>query len=193
MQRLKPLKVPWQVSPSTPFLKLVAAEVDDEYPTQIIFAANFGLRAKEIQQQDVGFTHAVRTTNPHLESGERSNKESATFSLVRMDFRGGLWARMSPAFSDREVLSQREFDTSLIPYSTRPGNLEVWLQDFQSFWLKSGNCPDPGAYTVESSAWVESLKLTGFEHFVIQGRDAYIEVLAREWKWNEIQKLPESW
>jgi len=191
MQRLKPLKVPWQVSPSTPYLKLVSHELSGEFPTQVIFVANFGLRLTGVQKTDLSLTRVFQASDPHLHSLKADN-DSAT-SLVRMDFRGGMWARITPAFSDREVLNPRAFDVSLIPYSNPSNDVGVWLQDFQSFWLKSGSCPDPGVYTVESSEWIESLDLTGFEHYVIQGHDAFIEVLAKDWKWDEIQKLPESW
>jgi len=100
---------------------------------------------------------------------------------------------MSPAYSEREVLDPQEFDTTLIPYSSPPSDVGSWLRDFQSLWMKSGNCPDPCAYMVESSQWVNRLALHDFKHFLIQGHDAYAEVLARGWKWEEIQKLPEEW
>lgn len=192
MQRLNPVKVPWQVSPSTPFLKLLAGEPHSEHPTQVVFVANFGLRAERTPRQEVGFPSAVQAVNPHHLPSE-AGKESKTHSLVRIEFREGIWARISPAFSDREVIDPREFDSAQIPYSSPPNDVGVWLQDFQSLWMKSGNCPDPCAYTVESSQWISHLGLNGFEHFLIQGHDAYVEVLARGWKWEEIQKLPKWW
>jgi len=191
MQRLKPLKVPWQVSPSTPFLRLLAEE-SGKCQTQVIFVASFGLRAETTERQEAGFRSATKAINPH-ELADSDSEKSKTHSLVRLSFEGGLWARISPAFSDREMINPHEFDTSLIPYSNQPDDVGVWLKDFQSLWMKSGRCPDPGAYVVEPSQWISSLGLKGFEHFLIQGHDAFIEVLARHWKWEEIKKLPDWW
>jgi hypothetical protein len=91
------------------------------------------------------------------------------------------------------VVNPQEFDLSLIPYASPPNDVGAWLRNFQSLWMKSGDCPDPGAYKVESSRWIDRLALEGFEHFLIEGHDAYVEVLARGWKWEETQKLPEWW
>src|SRR5688572_2983082 len=192
MQRLIPLKVPWQVSPSTPFLRLFSAESQPENPTQVVFIAYFGLRSERTAKQDVGYPNASKAANPH-ELHSKSGEESNTDSLVKIEFQDGMWIRMSPAFSDREVLNPREFDDSLIPYSSPPTDVGAWLRDFQSLWMKSGNCPDPCAYTIEPSQWAKSQSLTGFEHLLIQGHNAYIEILARGWKWEEIKKLPAWW
>jgi hypothetical protein len=192
MQKLNPLKVPWSVSPSTPFLRLLATESQPETPTQIVFVAYFGLRSERTTRQGLGFECAPQVSDPHQLATQPGN-ESKTDSLVRIQFKDGLYARMSPAFSDGEVVNPRDFDASLIPYSNPPNDVGVWLRDFQSLWMKSGNCPDPCAYTVESSRWISDLALTGFEHFLVQGHDAYIEVLARDWKWEEINKLPDWW
>lgn len=189
MQRLIPLKVPWQVSPSTPFLRLFAGELSSTHPTQVVFVAHFGLREGRSDQQKLGFFDAECAVDP-LRLAIASEKESRVYSLVRMEFKGGVGCRMSPAFSDREVLNAKEFDPSLVPYSNGITNIGGWLSDFQSLWLKSGNCPDPCVYTIESSDWLQTIGLEGLEHFVIKGHDAYIEVLARNWKWEEIDKLP---
>lgn len=191
MQRLRPLKVPWQVSPSTPFLRLLATEQQEECPTQITFVAHFGLNERT-DQQGIGFEKASQASNPYQTVVE-NGKESKSHSLVKIEFQAGCWARMSPAFSGREVLNPHEFDSSLIPYSSLPTDIGAWVRDFQSLWMKSGNCPNPGAYTIEFSEWIERVGYADFQHFLIKGHDAYIEVLARDWKWEEIQKLPQSW
>ena len=180
------------MSPSAAFLRLFAAESNAEHPTRVVFVANFGLRAETTPQPKIGLASASQAVYPYQLSGKQE-RESKTHSLVSIEFQDGLWARISPAFSDREVLNPREFDVARIPYSKPPSDVGVWLRDFQSLWIKSGNCPDPRAYTVEPSSWINSLSLTGFEHFLIQGHDAYVDVLARGWKWSEIQKLPEWW
>ena len=192
MQRLTPLKVPWQVSPSTPFLRLLATESNGDQPTQLVFAAYFGLKAGRTTRQEVGFATAAKASNPH-NIVSKSREESETDSLVKIEFQDGLWSRFSPAFSDREILNPKKFDFSLIPYSDPPSDVGTWLRDFQSLWLKAGNCPDPRAYIVESSAWIDELRLEGFKHFLVEGHDAYAEILARDWKWEEVRKLPQWW
>jgi hypothetical protein len=192
MQYLNRLKVPWQVSPSTPFLRLQAAEPSDGALTQVIFVAHFGLRGDQTASEELAFSSAPQAANPH-ELPSRVQKESNTHSLVRIEFRDGLWARFSPSFSDREVLDPMKFNCSLIPCLDPSNDIGRWVRDFQSLWMKSGECPDPGAYVVESSDWIEQLSMGGFQHFLIQGHDAYAEVLARGWKWEEIRRLPESW
>lgn len=192
MQRLIPLEVPWQVSPSTPFLRLLAEESGSGHPTQITFVGHFGLRSGGTTDPDVGFATSLKASSPY---GLSSQAEpcSKTHSVVRIEFEAGMWVRMSPAYSDRVVIDPHEFDDSFLPYSGLTADVETWLRNFHSHWLKSGNCPDPGAYFVESSQWAAHHSRSGFRHFLIKGHDAYIEVLARDWKWEEIQKLPDWW
>ncbi len=55
-------------------------------------------------------------------------------------------------------------------------------------WRETGNCPDPGFYVAKQSAWLESLPLffrQDFRHYVVDGRDGYVELIAREFKWRE--------
>jgi hypothetical protein len=171
---------------------LLAAESAGDEPTQAIFAAHFGLRGETTTLEEIGFSNAVLANNPHQASSDSKGRPKA-HSLVKVVFRNGLWVRFCPAFSDHEVLDPREFDCSMIPYSSTPNDIGAWLRDFQSLWMKSGNCPNPGAYTVESSEWVSRLSVAGFVHFLIKGHDAYVEVLANDWKWEEVKKLPSWW
>jgi hypothetical protein len=192
MQRLNPLQVPWQVSPSTPFLRLIAAESSEDCPTRITFVANFGLLAEPIRNQEVGFRSVVQSVDPYALS-DKSALKSKTHCLVMMEFQGSSASRISPSHSDREVIDPKKFDFSSIPSANYSKGVAAWLRDFRSLWAKTGNCPDPRAYSVEDSQWQESRGGSGLRHFLIQGHDAYVEVLARGWKWEEIQKLPEWW
>ena len=126
MQRLNSLKTPWQVSPSTPFLRLLATECAGDQPTQVTFVAHFGLRGEQTPSQEIGFSGTTIAANPYKVTSEPEG-ESKTHSIVKIEFREGLWARFSAAFSDREVLDPREFDSSLIPYSGTPTDIGSWL------------------------------------------------------------------
>ena len=184
-QRLRPFAVPWMVSPSVPNLRLFACEDGIASPTYVRFFAYFALRAGTgpgtTESQRVGFSTAEIATDP-----DTCCLQDAADGLVEITFEAGSRARFSPAFSDRHVLNPEEFDDSAIPYSAVPVDVEAWQADFQSQWLKTGNCPDPGAYLVESSEWLANLNLRGCEHIVIEGHDAYVEVIAKSWRGREI-------
>jgi hypothetical protein len=180
-QRLRPLTVPWMVSPSVSNLRLITCEDCVAAPTHVRFFAHFGLRAETTTSQRVGFPTAEIAIDPGT-----CCLQDAADGLVEIAFEWCLWTRTSPAFSDRHVLNPDEFDESAIPYSVPPADIEAWQRDFQSLWLKTGNCPDPRAYLVESSAWLATLNLHGYEHIVIEGHDAFVEVLAKSWQWREV-------
>jgi hypothetical protein len=55
-------------------------------------------------------------------------------------------------------------------------------------WRETGSCPDSGFYVAKRSAWLESLPnffRPDFRHYVVDGRDGYVELIAREFKWRE--------
>ena len=55
-------------------------------------------------------------------------------------------------------------------------------------WRETGNCPDPGFYVAKQSAWLESLPdffRRDLRHYVVDGRDGYVELIARNFNWRE--------
>lgn len=193
MQRLRPLSVPWQVSPSTPFLRLIAAEASSDQPTQVGFVGHFALRDKAEAKKSIAFSGGSEASNPYeIEIADDDGNPKA-HAIVKIEFDSGLWVRISPSYSDRQVLDPEHFDDSLLPGSNPPEDVQRWLNDFQSLWLKSGTCPDPGAYVVEQSGWKREVGAGDFTHYLIEGHDAYIEVLAQDWKWEEVSQLPDWW
>lgn len=178
-QRLKPLIVPWMVSPSVPQLQLSVAEDGESAVVQ--FIAFFALRAEWTGNQQIGFTHVEVVDRP-IESFP-NNPE---YAIVRMTFEKVAWAHIAPAFGDRDVLNPDEFDDSLVPFSGPFTDVGEWLRDFHSLWRNTGDCPDPGAYVVESSLRLASLNLPEYTHIVVQGHDEYVEVIAQRWEWHEV-------
>jgi hypothetical protein len=178
-QRLRPLVVPWMVSPSVPQLRLSTVEGGQTAAVQ--FIAHFALRGEWTDNQRIGFPQAEVVRSPI-----ESPLNDPAYGLVGLTFQQVAWAHKSPAFSDREVLNPEEFDASAIPYSTPSADVGAWLRDFQSLWLKTGNCPDPRAYLVDSSLRLANLNLQGYKHIVIEGHDEYVEVIAQNWHWHEI-------
>jgi hypothetical protein len=55
-------------------------------------------------------------------------------------------------------------------------------------WNATGHCPDSGFYVATKSAWLLSLPdffQTDFRHYVIDGRDGYVELIAGRFTWRE--------
>src|SRR5437868_6158973 len=109
MQTLLPVRVPWQVSPSTSFLRLSVAETQE--PTYVTCVAHFGLEHEDDSelardQDDVQFVTMA---------GLELRDASGPYQLVRLTFDAGAWARMYPGYSDAEVVKEDAYDWSAIP------------------------------------------------------------------------------
>jgi len=55
-------------------------------------------------------------------------------------------------------------------------------------WRETGRCPDPGFYVAKQSAWLEGLPghfRPDFKQYVVDGRDGYVELIARRFRWRE--------
>lgn len=68
------------------------------------------------------------------------------------------------------------------------GKMADYLDWRQKMWLSSGYCPDSGFYLAAQSAWLCSLPdeyQKAAHHYVLDGRDGYVELIARGFKWRE--------
>ncbi len=55
-------------------------------------------------------------------------------------------------------------------------------------WREIGHCPDPGFYVAMQSAWLDGLSnffRRDFRHYVVDGRDGFVELIARRYRWRE--------
>jgi hypothetical protein len=55
-------------------------------------------------------------------------------------------------------------------------------------WREPGSCPTPHFYVAKQSSWLASLPdffRRDFRHYVVDGRDGYVELIARRFKWRE--------
>jgi len=55
-------------------------------------------------------------------------------------------------------------------------------------WRRTGYCPDSGFYVAKQSAWISSLQDSceaDDRHYVLDGRDGYVELIARYFRWWE--------
>lgn len=186
-QRLRPVKVPWQISPSASFLKLLAFESASDGPAQVSFVAHFGLFEQLPESESPSVSNSITTAaSPHENTELEHWDGSAVYQLVRVSFERGLWIRMLPGYGDSDVLDPMAFDASALPLQDlSPANLEEMRRGFWQQWTASGFCPDPRMYEVEGSDWLEELHLgaKGYRHIVICGHDAFIEVIAKSWNW----------
>lgn len=181
-QKLVPLGVPWLVSPSTPYLRLIASEGKT---TEVTFVAYFGV-ADEKPHSDVVFTSVEIVENPYF-SSEQLDDESSASRVVKLEFQQGLWVRMYPAYSDREVVNPYLFapSSSWSDFNPELDDIDTWLLSFKQEWIRTSICPDPGFYEVKNSFWLQEVKLdeSRYKHFLVKGHDAYVEILARNWSW----------
>ncbi len=192
--RLVPVEVPWQISPSTPFLRLISSEVVENGATQVQFVAHFGL---EDSQGDASELHrsVVVVADPGDLHDQSQSPIQSPYRRVRILFERGLWSRMCPAYSDSEVVKESKYDWSAVVGRYKSGeDPPTWLRRFKVTWLDTSICPDPGMYEVENSPWlreIESVEGSKEElrHYLFLGHDAYVEVLAEGWTWKAERDL----
>ncbi len=185
-QRLLPLAVPWKVSPSTPFLRLRVEE--SGAPTSVSFVAHFALFDDPSARDDRRSAEIVLQPDDAI---EEQGPKIGPYQLVVVTFKAGIWARWSPAYGDSDVIHESLYDWSAVPFRYREGeDVGEWLRRFRGEWIKTGLCPIPGIYEVENSKWRQNVA-SGYRHFLIEGHDAYVEVLAEDWSWKSLRVLRE--
>src|SRR5262245_25560919 len=55
-------------------------------------------------------------------------------------------------------------------------------------WRDTGICPDSGFYVAMESDWLRSARMKygdAPKHFILEGRDSYIEIIAESFSWRE--------
>ncbi|GDY12938.1 hypothetical protein LBMAG53_18160 [Planctomycetota bacterium] len=95
------------------------------------------------------------------------------------------YLRVSPAYSDREVISRIEYDHSNVPENSSVIEMDNYLKRFQEKWRESGLCPDPNIYFVEQSSWIPTIPAynqTNINHILLVSEDCYVEILCRKWQ-----------
>jgi hypothetical protein len=68
------------------------------------------------------------------------------------------------------------------------GDMRDYLEWRRNKWQKDGVCPTPGFYVARESEWLQSLPeffQKDFRHYVVDGRDGYVELIAQSFKWRE--------
>ncbi len=184
--RLRPVRVPWAISPSVPYLRV--QESGGGLPQFATFIAHFPYQPPD--QEAAGSEARLRIVNDPGVFVPANDAEAARFRLVRVNFEGGSRYRTLPAFSDSEVVREADYDWSLVP-GLRPGEaIDRYLRRLREDWNRSGISPDPRMYEVERSKWVAESGLSpGIRHLLLLGHDEFVEVLATAWSWEPGQAV----
>lgn len=139
-------------------------------------------------------THAEETSVCHVAAyvffGPLKNfeedPENPGCRRICIDFEMGLWSKFSPAYSERETVRTEDFDWSQVPFSEPVTDTGRYLREFEGWWRERGQCPNPQAYEVRGSTWPKEVgaERLALRHFLLVGADAYVEVLAKNWKYS---------
>jgi len=68
------------------------------------------------------------------------------------------------------------------------GDTNAYIDWRHRTWIETGNCPDSGFYVARQSEWIPTLPgffQRGFQHYVVDGRDGYVELVATQFTWQE--------
>lgn len=115
-------------------------------------------------------------------------------SRMRFVFRSGVLARLSPAYSDREVVKESDYDWSSVPRLDPGPSYHDSVRRLQELEKSTGLCPDPNVYDVVGSPLlVNHDHRVGREqqylhHYLVLGHDAYVDVLATGWHDEELSE-----
>jgi hypothetical protein len=185
--RLRPIQIPWQVSPSTPFLRLITEESAGSALVEL--CADFGPRYRSSRSESE--IPLVVEPPPHDAAIEQTSG-LARYRWMRLKFDGIRQACLSSPASEHDVIDEARFDwTELASARWAPGEDPVaFNKRMLREWMDTAVAPDPGFYEVADSSRVANAD-SGPRHFLIRGHDAYIEVVANGYTSIEVRDLPD--
>ncbi len=137
-------------------------------------------------------THADTDTLPEcsVEFGAMIVRPTGPYEQfwVRVDFELAAFASAKPRRDDEPL-------ADVTGYDIVPRRRVHDAGDRDAEWLRSGTCPDPGVYFSTDSALLAASRVPWSErqrtnkppeaavHFLLDGRDAYLEILAAGFSW----------
>ena len=166
MPKLDPLKVPWQISPSTPHLGVNTRSLD-------------------------GVNHGFVTFMGFLGENTRLYAEHGAYCQIAVILDCIVGVRMYPDFSPEDSARLESYDWKSIPeYYGNDGSLGSHVKQFHEHWNATDTCPDPSAYLVCDSEWLRRLGFSSndpshlrFQHYLFLGNDYNIEIIAKSFRW----------
>jgi hypothetical protein len=112
---------------------------------------------------------------------------------VKVEFELAAFASARPHRDDEDLADVSGYDIVPRRRDERSG-LRGYRNDAE--WLRTGVCPDPSFYFSTDSTWLEAERQSWSErqrsgrpsedavHFLLDGRDGYVEVLASGFTWD---------
>ena len=184
--KLIPVLVPWRITSAVPVLSITIIEMNSITVSFQSFLGPINPYTGEIDEE-------VRLVENEFASlGYRNSPEVR----VELTFPFTTDVRINPCISEGRVIDYDLYDTSgLLPALTSDFNR--YAQEGFQIWKATGYCPTPRMYSIEPSAWLESLTEQGYQyhlgerpakHYMILGEDMWIEILAKEWSWKLAQQ-----
>lgn len=102
---------------------------------------------------------------------------------IEISFEGAWFARCGPKLDNDDITSIGYGVTGAYDGASRS-----YLEWRKMQWRQTGFCPDSGFYVATRSDWQETAHASGWQklnHYVLDGRDGYVEVLAERFRWRE--------
>ena len=166
MPRLRPINAPWMISTAAPEIGFRVKSQEGLFHGYVDFLALF-TPPKAWRGGDDRYYHVVVVFD----------------SIVSL--------RMSPEFSGIDRSRWHGYDWGAVPGAVDDnGESESRLNQLDEQWEWTGVCPDPRAYVIEDSDWLVQLGFTSdlpdslrVDHYLLMGRDHYIEIIAKSMRW----------
>ena len=132
----------------------------------------------------VTLKHTETDTEPEctivLGGGRMSEKGQLDSRRVEIDFEMCHHARTRPLNGGVKTI-----------YPVEPsydGHYTGYLDWLRREWNATGLCPNPGFFVATESEWLSTLPdadQEGRQHYVVVGRDGYVELIAERFRWRE--------
>jgi hypothetical protein len=189
--RLIPIPMPWLVDEKHPDVCLVTSESPDTHPTEVYvhvaMLADGPHAGQEFQpgesmaQPGPGGVINISARPPQWGPGP-----VVAILPIKITFRDAYAARLIPGENDMP------FDVWAYQPDEPDGdfgkNLERWGQ-MEQRWAESDICECSGFYKVFPSSWMAELAQDeeDYHHYLLAGRYASAEVIAKGWRWERIE------
>jgi hypothetical protein len=190
--------MPWSIDLKQADLCLATSESPELRPTEIVLnaamladgpTAGEASEAPEVDDEDrssqpaPGETLLLAARPPQLGPGP-----IVEIRPIRITFRDAYAARMIPGEGDMPF-DVWAYDMPGEPLRDFGESIELWRES-EERWAESGVCECPGFYKVFPSSWMAELAQDqeGYHHYLVTGRCASAEVIAKGWRWERIEE-----
>src|SRR6476646_3426310 len=175
---LRPVQLPWAVSASTPFLRLLHEE--DSGSVSVECCADFGPRFDRGLAGALPSSSAPLVVAPPPIGLEPSPTQGTRYRWLRLTFVEPRGARVAEAETEDDVLPAREFDLGSLSdllWVSGMGPIS-YNEKYLVQWEATGIAPDPGVYEGQGAG-------TGHV-FIVVGDRSYVEVEAAQMTWEHL-------